>query len=264
MKTIVITGATRGIGYGLAQAFLARDCNVSISGRTVESVDRAAANLADSTGSERVLAFPCDVRDYEQLEDFWDRSQERFGRVDIWINNAGTSGEHGLVWETDPESARQVVETNLLGVIYGSRAAIRGMLAQGGGAVYIMEGMGADGRRHDGLTFYGMTKYGLDYFFRSLVDETRATPVRVGALRPGMVVTDLITRPYEDRPEDWERAKKVFNIIADTIENVAPWLADRILANQRHGAVLSYSSPLKILWRFVTAPISQRDLFDSP
>lgn len=264
MKTVVITGATRGIGLGLAQAFLARDGQVAISGRTAEAVEQAAAGLAKTSPVERILGVPCDVREYQQVQELWDRSRAQFGRIDIWINNAGTSGPHGLSWEIEPEAARQVLETNLLGAIFGSRVAMRGMLDQGGGEIYLMEGMGADGRRHDGLSFYGTSKYGLDYFFRSLVEETRPTPVRVGALRPGMVATDLITRPYAGRPEDWERAKIIFNIIADTVDRVAPWLADRILANQRHGAVLSYSSPPKLLWRFITAPFNRRDLFGSP
>ena len=261
MKTIVMTGGTRGIGYGMAKAFLARSCNVAISGRTPEAVAQALARLADPGPAERILGVPCDVRDFAQVQGLWERCRDHFGQIDIWINNAGTGGEHGKIWEASPESARQVVETNLLGTIFGSQVAVRGMLDQGGGDLYLMEGMGADGRRHDGLTLYGTTKYGLDYFFKSLVEETHPTAVRVGALRPGMVITDLVTGPYQDRPQDWERAKKVFNIIADTVENVAPWLVDAILANQRHGAVLAYSSRAKILGRFLSAPFGKRDLF---
>lgn len=264
MKTIVMTGGTRGIGYGLAQAFLAKGCQVVISGRNAEAVGQAAAQLAQTGSEERVLGVPCDVREFQQVQNLWSCSRERFGRIDIWINNAGTSGQHGKIWEIKSKSARQVIETNQLGTIYGCQVALRGMLNQGGGAVYIMEGMGADGRRHAGMAFYGMSKYGLDYFFRSLVEETEQTSVRVGALRPGMVITDLVTEPYRDRPEEFIRAKKIFNIIADTVDNVAPWLAERILANQRHGAVLSYTSTPKMIWRFVSAPFRKRNLFPDP
>jgi short-subunit dehydrogenase len=138
---------------------------------------------------------------------------------------------------------------------------MRGMLAQGFGALYNMEGMGSDGRKHAGLTFYGTSKYAIHYFTESLALETKNTPVIVGALRPGMVITDMITDRYEHRPDEWERAKKIFNIIADRIENVTPWLAKAILANQKNGAILSYSSPWKLLWRFVSQPFVKRDLF---
>ena len=85
----------------------------------------------------------------------------------------------------------------------------------------------------------------------------------VGAIRPGMVITNLITDRYEGRPEEWERAKKIFNVIADKVENVSPWLADRILANQKSGVILAYSSTWNLLWRFVSQPFAKRNLFDN-
>ena len=89
------------------------------------------------------------------------------------------------------------------------------MLQQGQGSIYNMEGMGSDGRMHDGLVLYGMTKYGLSYFTKGLVKETEGSSILVGSIRPGMIVTDMIKEQYVDRPEEWERAKKIFNIIAN-------------------------------------------------
>ena len=88
------------------------------------------------------------------------------------------------------------------------------------------------GVKHAGLKIYGTSKYAVHYFTESLALEAKETPVIVGSLRPGMVVTDLLTERYKGRPEEWERAKKIFNIIADKVENVTPWLAKRMLANQ--------------------------------
>ena len=138
---------------------------------------------------------------------------------------------------------------------------MRGMLAQSHGAIYNMEGMGSDGRKHAGLTMYGTSKYAVHYFTESLALEAKETPVIVGSLRPGMVITDLITDRFKDRPEEFERAKKLFNIIADSVENVAPWLAKAVLANQKNGAMLAYSSMWKLLWRFVSQPFLRRNLF---
>lgn len=263
VKHIVITGSTRGIGYGLAEAFLSRGCSVTVSGRGKEAVEQAVAGLRSEHDAERILGQACDVTVAEQVQALWERSVERFGKVDIWINNAGTSGEQGLVWELPASEAQNPITTNVIGSIYGAQVAMKGMLVQGFGAIYNMEGMGSDGRKHAGLTLYGTSKYAIHYFTESLAIETKQTPVIVGALRPGMVVTDLITDRYKDRPEEWERAKKIFNIIADTVENVTPWLTDRILSNKRNGAILAYSSTWKMLWRFISQPLYKRNLFEN-
>jgi short-subunit dehydrogenase len=108
---------------------------------------------------------------------------------------------------------------------------------------------------------YGSTKYSLSYLTDALVEETKDTPVLVGALRPGMVVTGLLTDQYEGRPEDWEKAKRIFNILADRVETVTPWLAEKVLKNQESGVRISWLTRRKIMWRFLTAPFSKRDLF---
>jgi short-subunit dehydrogenase len=135
------------------------------------------------------------------------------------------------------------------------------MLAQGFGAVYNMEGMGSDGRTHDGLSLYGTSKYALKYLTDALVLETKETPLMVGALRPGMVVTELVTDQYSNQPEELARVKGIFNIIADTVDNVGPWLADRIMENQKTGVRIRYTSIWKLLGRFLIYPFKKRDLF---
>ena len=260
-KTVVVTGSTRGIGYGLAEAFLSLGCSVTVSGREAETVEIAAAELKSRFETDRVFSTTCDVTDPAQLRALWDKSIERFGKVDMWVNNAGWSGDHGLVWERPEEELSGVIAINLLGTTFGSQVAMKGMLAQGFGAIYNMEGMGSDGRKHAGLTMYGTSKYAVHYFTESLSLEAKETPVIVGSLRPGMVATDLLTERYKDRQEEWERAKKIFNIIADRVENVTPWLAKRMLANKKNGRVLAYSSTWKLLWRLVSQPFVRRDIF---
>ena len=260
-KIIVITGSTRGIGYGLVESFLSLGCSVTVSGRGEQAVEKTVAGLKSRFEADRIFVTACDVTNPDQVQALWDKSIERFGKVDIWINNAGWSGEPGLVWERPSEEVTGVIATNLLGTTYGAQTAMKGMLAQGFGAIYNMEGMGGDGRKHAGLTMYGTSKYAVHYFTESLALEAKETPVIVGSLRPGMVITDLLTERYKDRPEEWERAKKIFNIIADRIENVTPWLAKRMLVNQKNGAILAYSSILKLLWRMVSQPFNRRNLF---
>jgi hypothetical protein len=101
----------------------------------------------------------------------------------------------------------------------------------------------------------------LKYLNDALVRETQGTPIIVGSLRPGMVVTDLITEQYIDQPEEWQKVKWIFNIIADRVENVAPWLADQILTNQRTGRRIQYLSKWGLVVRFLSSPFTKRDVF---
>ena len=263
MQIVVITGSTRGIGHGLADAFLDLGCSVVISGRTNEGVARAVEGLAAKYESARVWGHPCDVTDYEQVQALWDAAQQHFGRVDIWINNAGLGHAQCGFCEHPEEEMRAIVETNLLGSMYGASVAMRGMLAQGFGSLYNMEGLGSDGSRVQGLALYATTKYAIRYLTQSLVRESRGTPVLVGALSPGMVTTEFLTGQYADRPEDWERARRIFNILADKVETVTPWLARKVVSNTRTGVRFNWLTRGKVMARFLMAPFRKRDLFAS-
>jgi NAD(P)-dependent dehydrogenase (short-subunit alcohol dehydrogenase family) len=263
MSSVVITGSTRGIGFGLADSFLDRGCSVVISGRSEERIALASDALMKKYSAELVFGFPCDVRDLGQVQALWDYAKSRFGNIDIWVNNAGLSGSQMEIWQSPPIQVKEVVETNLVGTIFGSQVAVRGLLEQGHGSLYNMEGIGSDGRMHEGLILYGMTKYGVTYFTKGLIEETKDTSLIIGSIRPGMVVTEFITDQYKGRPEEWERAKRVFNIIASRIEEVTPWLVERILENEKSGVCISYLSPGKLLLRFLSVPFKKRTLFEN-
>ena len=261
MKTVVITGSTQGIGFGMAEAFLDQGCQVVISGRKQASVDQSVASLSEKYDLIQILGIACDVSVFEQVQALWDRTAAHFGQVDIWVNNAGQGQAVQDFWTLDPDVIRAVVDTNLLGQMYGAKVALSGMLEQGFGAFYIMEGKGAKGDVQSGFALYGTTKRGGNFLFHSLVEETKSIPVIVGSLSPGMVVTGLLTRQREANPETWERTKKVFNILADTVDTVSPWLVEKILANGKHGVQIRYLSSAKVMLRFLMAPFSKRDLF---
>lgn len=262
-KNIVITGSSRGIGFGLADTFLELGCKVIVSGRSGESTSAAVQRLTKKYGPGRVWGMVCDVTDPVQVASLWEAALTHLGRVDIWVNNAGFAGEMGRIWDRPVEEVQSLLNTNLIGTIVGSQVAMRGMLDQGSGAIYNMEGMGSDGRKHAGLTLYGTSKYAVHYFTESLAMEAKDTGILVGALRPGMVATDMIRDRYRDRPQDWERAKRIFNIIAAPVEVVTPWLAREMLANKKNGVTLSYSSSLKLMWKFIRSPFSKEKVFDS-
>ncbi len=260
-KVVVITGSTRGIGYALAAALLERDCLLCISGRGAQSVEPAVAKLEAMFPKERLLGVACDVTDFAQVQNLWEQARSHFGRVDIWINNAGTAAPRQSLWELPPERYDEVVRANITGTLYGSKVALSGMLAQGFGAIYNMEGFGARGRGMQGMGLYGSTKAAVHFINQSLAQELAGKPVTVGAIAPGMVITEMITRQYVGREVELEKAKPILNIIAERPETVAPVLADKILKNKKNGATITFSSPARIMFKFLAAPFTRRDLF---
>ena len=261
MKTIVITGSTRGIGYGLADEFLIRGCKVVVSGRTQKACDEAVGKLAEKHKRENIFGVPCDVSDYAQVQSLWDASAANFGKIDVWINNAGISNPYMEFWKLKPDTIKSVVDTNILGAMNGSHVALNGFLAQNSGELYNMYGFGSDGRMIDGLALYGATKYGLKYLTESLLKDTKGKNVIIGSISPGIVLTDLWTDLYEEQPERIERSRKIVNILGDKVETVTPYLAEQVLQNTKNGAAIKWLTGAKAMFRFMSAPFKKRDLF---
>ena len=253
MKTIVITGSTRGIGFALAREFLKRGNRVVISGRSDESVRNSVEKLKAEYPEDQIAGFPCDVTQYDQVIALWKLSKNRFKNIDIWINNAGISNEQASSWEIPVDEIRSVIETNVLGELFGTKVAVQGFMDQGFGALYNVEGLGANGKTNnvEGLSIYGMTKAGLHYFNQCLFKEIDHPKIITGALQPGMVLTDLIKGQYEDKPEEWEKVKGILGIISSPIDEVAVWMTNKILTNHKNGAYFHYGGTLRILKRMI-------------
>lgn len=262
-KRIVITGSTRGLGLCLAREFLSRGSAVMVSGRTAAAVEAALAELRAGFPGADVHGFPCDVGIYGQVEALWVEAAKRLGGVDHWINNAGIAQPTVPIWDLDPERMESVIRTDLLGVLHGARAAMRGMIAQGGGAIWFMEGHGSDGRIMKGLSVYGASKHALRYVARALSVEARGTGVLVGALSPGLMITDFTMGQLDKSDRGaWERTRRVFNIIADRPETVASFLAPRILSAKKSGTLIAWLTGPKIMFRFMTAGLVKRKVME--
>jgi NAD(P)-dependent dehydrogenase (short-subunit alcohol dehydrogenase family) len=262
VKSIVITGSTSGIGLGLADAFLASGCAVTISGHSQVNLDKAYQILAEKHDKSRVLAYLCDVSHYDEVQGLWNAAMERFGRIDIWINNAGAGHRETPIWDYSRETIDRLVAANVTGALYGLNVASRGMMQQGFGSIYNMEGLGSSGPVIKGLALYSATKSALASLTTAAAKEAEGTRIIVGAIRPGMVATKLITGQYEGHPEEWKRVERIFNILADRVETVAPWLADRVLSNQKNGVRIQWLGRWKVLLRFLESPFRKRKIFD--
>ena len=264
MKNVVITGGTRGIGRGLAEEFLKRACNVAITGRNRDAVDAAATILEQTPGRARVLGFAAELSDFNSLQAVWDGAKQEFGSVDVWINNAGMSLPNKPLHEQAAGDLKSIADTNLTGMLYANKIAIAGMRKQGAGQVWNMEGFGSDGRTQIGIASYGATKRAVNYLNKALKKEVEGSGVQVCALSPGIVVTDLLTGDYDRESAEWEKAKKIFNILGDKVETVTPFLVDGILNSDRNGAKVAWLTTGKALKRFMTAGFNKRDLFAGP
>lgn len=252
----VITGSTRGIGLGLARELYKRGCSVVVTGRS--GADAVAAELGD-----RAIGVACDVTDPDSVQAVWDAAVERFGRVDIWINNAGTTTIPVPLWEAPLSEIKATLDTNILGTMHGSAVAIAGMRKQAtGGRVFNVEGMGSKGEVQAGMLPYATTKAAVGYLDKALQKELKGTNVALISIRPGINVTSHLLHGSEHlSPERWEKTKKIFNILGDKPETTTPWLAEKILTTTKSGSQIAWLTPMKVTGRFMTAGFRKRDLF---
>jgi len=257
--TFVITGSTKGIGFALAKYAVSAGHNVAIAGRGAADVQAAASKLG---GPGKAIGVATDVTDAAQVQALWDAAAKAFGRVDVWINNAGVANTTRPIVQITPADVRTMVTTNMLGTIHGSQVAARAMTAQGSGKIFNILGGGSDGEYFPGMGVYGATKRGLDYFTRALVKELAGTPVLVGRVRPGVLLTEGMIREAKADPAAFAKSRKILNIIGDLPDTVAPHLVERMLATDRTGSKIAWLSGGKIAGRFLTASFKKRpDLF---
>ncbi len=261
MANIVITGSTRGIGYGLARQFLKKGCSVMINGTTDQNVGQALAALQGEFPDKKVFGLAGDVRFYPDMQRLWDVSSEKLGTVDIWVNNAGIDQVRAYFWEMEQDDYNKLVDINITGVMNGTSAAFSGMKKQGGGRIFNMEGFGSDGMMREKMSIYGTSKRAVRYFTRSLAKEAKHTPVLVGTLSPGMVATDLLKKSLADGGKEAEQAKKIFNILADDVETVTAFLTEEMLRTGKNGARIEWLTRPKIARRFAGSMFKKREIF---
>lgn len=265
MKTVVITGSARGLGFEMAKVFKEENVNVVISDLNKEKLETAKKELEKIDSKSKVECFVCDVTKTKDIENLISDVKEKFGKIDIWINNAGVNQPEKAIWNLAEEEINMVLDVDLKGAITGSKLAVSDMISSGGGAVYNIEGYGSNDAMMTGLSIYGTSKRAITYFTQSLAKECsdEKTNVIVGRLSPGIMITDFITNALGDKEKInlSEKTKKVYNILGDYPDVVARFLVEKILKNKKNNVKIEWLTNKKAAFRFMMSGFNKRDFF---
>ena len=193
-KVALVTGASSGIGEATALALAEAGASVAIGARRTDRLDALASKLRD--GGTSVLQLSLDVTDDSACTEAVQRTREELGGLDILVNNAGVM-LLGTIVGADTEDWRRMLNTNVLGLLYMTHAAIEGMVEQGSGDVVNVSSVaGRVARQGSGV--YNASKWAVNAFSESLRQEVTGRGVRISLVEPGIVATELtdhITQP---------------------------------------------------------------------
>lgn len=261
---VVVTGSTRGIGKAIAREFLRAGDAVFITSRSPQGVRKAVADFQKEIGPQaKVAGIDCDVSNSADVSRLAFSAQFQLGRIDLWINCAGCSGSFRPFFQLSDEQITQVVNTNLLGSLLCTKAAIKVMSDQSdGGHIFNMEGAGSDSLPTPSYAAYGATKAGISQLTGTLQKEmVNADGAKIGihAISPGMVLTDLLLDGAT------VENKQLFNIFCEQPETVAAFMVPRIrtvVARKQKSCSIRYLTTAAAAFRLLTAPIRVGRFFD--
>ena len=184
-KTVVITGASRGIGAAAARAFVAEGAQVALLARSKDQIDVLVSELGPSA-----IGFGCDVADWTSVKHVMESVAGHFGRIDVLINNAGVLDPIARLSDADPLEWGRTQDINLKGVFHGMKAVIPTMRRRGGGTI-ITVSSGAAVRALEGWSAYCASKAGALMLTQAAHLEEGAHGIRVLGLSPGTVATEM-------------------------------------------------------------------------
>lgn len=195
-KTAVVTGASRGIGKALASAAAGLGINLSIAARQEGPLNETAQELSKKY-KVKVLAVPCDVTKMEDLENLVNKTKEKFGKIDILINNAGVSSQYPF--DKQPfEDFERLVHTNYLGYVRLIRLVINDMIqAKSGAIINMVSGSTLCDPLPRNFLVYSSLKVGLRAFSKGLFWEMRDHGIKITSILPGVTDTDLTGKLQE-------------------------------------------------------------------
>lgn len=235
---IVITGSTEGIGYYLAIGFLKAGHGVLINGRNRLKCAEIYAKLNSQYPESLLHIYACDVTCYNSVERMYWEANRFFGSVNIWINNATIDQDSVLLADHKRNNIDCVIDTNIKGMVYGTKIAIKGM-EKPGGIIYNIEGFGSNNTMKNKMSIYGMSKRALTYFTKSMSKEVRNSNVKICLISPGKV------------------AKSFQTLSPVNEERVTLLLVEKILKNRKNGISIKYPITKKTLIKLLEQPLKK-------
>jgi NAD(P)-dependent dehydrogenase (short-subunit alcohol dehydrogenase family) len=217
----VVTGASRGIGAGLAARFAERGLALGLCARSAPAVPAGAG--------ARTLVASVDVTDGTAVEDFADAVVDRFGRIDLWVNNAGVLAPIGPLRAAPADQLEAHVRINVVGVLLGSRAYARHVRSRPGGGALVNISSGAATNPYAGWAAYCGAKAAVDQLTRVVAIEEADAGLRALAVAPGVVDTDMQAAIRATPREDFPSLDRFLGLAKDDAFNSPAWVADRIL-----------------------------------
>lgn len=187
-KVVVVTGGSTGIGRAIAERFAAEGASVVVASRRLAICQQVVTEIESRRG--RAHAVQCDVTKEEDVKRLAEEAIKRYNGLDIWVNNAGVMITRELT-ATATEEYDRVLDTNLKGTYFGCREAFRVMKASGGGVIINMSSV-AGKEAWAGLGLYSASKFGVQGLSQALADEGTPYNIKVSAVCPGAVNTDLL------------------------------------------------------------------------
>ncbi len=224
-KAAIVTGGTKGIGRGIAEALIRAGMNVCISARHQHDVDETVGELNKLDGG-KACGRVCDVRDEAAVKLLFESAVSALGGVDVLINNAGI-GKFATVANMPPEDFRAILETNLFGVYYCCHEAIPIMKRRGGGYIINISSL-AGANPHPRMAAYNASKFGLNGFSEALMQEVRHDNIKVSYIMPGSVNTEF----GGDTPSEenlWQlQPADIARVVIDLLEHDERSLPSRV------------------------------------
>lgn len=235
-KVVLVTGASRNTGVGIAALFIREGAKVCICGSTPASTEQGGRFLRDM-GLDGFIEVPCDIGNTDEVRAMFAVIRKTFGRIDIVVNNACNQGIGKPFEEMDPAYFMSVIQTNLLGTFQVSQEAVKMMLQQESRGVIVNLGSNVSTRAIRNRTAYVASKGGLDALTRSMAVDLSPKGIRVNMVAPGYIYTDRWDKLDEvSRTRRRKNCPLGFEASADDIAQAVAFLASdasRNIAGER-------------------------------
>ncbi|AVR46309.1 short-chain dehydrogenase [Christiangramia fulva] len=211
-KTALVTGGSKGIGYGVAKSLLQMGYKVGITSRSQSAADKAAEKLSDHG---EILGLEADVRDFESQRAAVEKLLDRWGRLDVLIANAGI-GHFGSIEELTTEQWKETIDTNLTGVFYSIKSCVEALKKSKGYIITISSLAGTN--FFAGGAAYNASKFGLTGFTQAVMLDLRQDGVKVSTIMPGSVSTYF--NDHEPSDEDsWKiQIEDIGELVTDLLK----------------------------------------------